>query len=395
MRIQYRLITFALMVCSLQIRAQSGIDNVLSSIASNNKTLMANTQFWDAQKAGYKTGLSPSNPVLGFDYLIGSPAAAGNQTDLTITQSLDFPTVYARKGELADLKIDQAQWQVLNMQREILLKAKNLCIDLVYHRRLQTQLDQRLAHLDRLQIDFQSKLDKGDGKILDLHKARIEYAKMKKVLQENLASINSINAQLTSLNGGNPLQFRDSTYTISPTIPSFEILEQETEDADPMRSLLEQKIAISDKSLQVSKALKLPKIEVGYHYQGILGQFYNGLHTGLSLPLWENKNTTEAREAEIMVAKVDLQDHRNTHYYEVKEDYDQYIAIGAMLEDYRKLLREINSEGLLLKSLELGNISVIEYFQELGYYYDAEDHQMELEHSYHLIIAALLKYQLG
>jgi outer membrane protein, heavy metal efflux system len=51
---------------------------------------------------------------------------------------------------------------------------------------------------------------------------------------------------------------------------------------------------IGQQMVEVSKALNLPKFETGYHYQAMLGQRFNGLHLGLTIPLWENKNKVNA-----------------------------------------------------------------------------------------------------
>ena len=44
--------------------AQSNIDNILTEIAKNNKTIQANTNYWNAQKVQYKTGNSLYNPTV-------------------------------------------------------------------------------------------------------------------------------------------------------------------------------------------------------------------------------------------------------------------------------------------------------------------------------------------
>src|SRR5687768_8703604 len=99
------LIKLLVLVCAINSTAQSTIDTVLASIANNNKTIHANTQYWEVQKLQYKTGLTPYNPTAEFDYLIGSPATTGNQTDFTIAQSFDFPTTYAKKNQLSKQQI--------------------------------------------------------------------------------------------------------------------------------------------------------------------------------------------------------------------------------------------------------------------------------------------------
>ena len=52
--------------------SQSNIDKVLSEITKNNKTIQANTQYWNAQKVQHRTGNSLYNPTVEYDYLKGS-----------------------------------------------------------------------------------------------------------------------------------------------------------------------------------------------------------------------------------------------------------------------------------------------------------------------------------
>ncbi|MBP6639640.1 MAG: TolC family protein [Bacteroidia bacterium] len=388
------LLAMATILGKTGLHAQSNLDNVLSTVATNNKTFKAQSQYWEAQKASYKTGLSPTDPVVGFDYMIGSPATAGNQTDLTVTQLLDFPTAYAKKQQLSEAQTGQAQWQVQAARRDLLLETKKVCLNLVYHRQLQTALARRLARAEQLRDDFQRKMDKGDGNVLDLNKARLQWVAIQQESQENRLAISVLESQLVALNGGTALEFTDSIYPLATNIGSFESLEKEIESADPMRNLLAQEVTIAQKELEVSKALKLPRLEVGYHYQGILGQSYNGVHTGVSVPLWEHRNTTELRQVEIAVAGLELQDHLNAHYFEIKELYGRFKSIESAMETYRALLTDLNSETLLTKALALGQISVIEFFMELSYYYDAHNTLLSMEREYQLVLADLLKHRL-
>jgi outer membrane protein TolC len=374
--------------------AQSRLEDVLASVVKHNKTLAAHNQYWEAQKLGFRAGLSPANPVVGFDYMVGSPAAAGNQTDFTLTQSLDFPTAYVKRQQLADKQAQQVEWQMLGTRQDLLLQAKLVCLDLVYHHRLQAQLERRMARTAQLRQDFQTKLDQGDANILDLNKAQLMLLSISQQSQENQTMIARLEAQLAALNGGIPIVFVDTAYPELPKFASFDSLEQEVEAADPMRHRLEQAMDISEAELAVSKALKLPKVEIGYHYQGILGQAYNGVHTGLTLPLWEQRHTTQAREAEMAWAGLELEDHVNAHLFEVKELFQQYQGLVMSQQAYRTLLGSLNTEALLSKGLALGQISVIEYFLELAYYYQADDHLLRLERDLHQIGARLTKHRL-
>lgn len=90
-------ILLPLLVLVVKVNGQITIDSVLVNIAKNNKTIIANNKYWEAKNLEYQTGLNPYNPKVDYDYLIGTPENAGNQTDFAVTQSFDFPTVYVKK----------------------------------------------------------------------------------------------------------------------------------------------------------------------------------------------------------------------------------------------------------------------------------------------------------
>jgi outer membrane protein TolC len=304
--------------------SQSTIDKVLSEIAKNNKTIQANTQYWNAQKVQYKTGNSLYNPTVEYDYLKGSPANAGNQTDVVVTQSFDFPTVYGKKNELAKQLSTQADLQLKAANQELLLEAKKICIELVYRNKLQVPLTKRKEATEKWLAHFNKKLANGDGTILDVNKAKIQLLEIKKQFLENASFIAKLNEQLTSLNGGNALVLNDLAYFDVPVVADFETLKKEIETQDYIRKTLEQDKIIAQKQIDVSKAMALPKMEVGYHYQGILGQTYNGIHTGISLPLWESKNRVKLEKAKMTFTESALTNHTNEHYYEIKQMYGRY-----------------------------------------------------------------------
>ena len=229
---------------------------------------------------------------------------------------------------------------------------------------------------------------------MDVNKAKIQLLEIKKQFQDNVSEIAKLNEQLTSLNGGNPITFNDLAYFDVPVMADFETLEKEIEAQDYIRKTLEQEKVIAQKQIAVSKALSLPKMEVGYHYQGILGQTYNGIHTGISLPLWESKNRVKLEKAKMTFAETALTDHTNEHYYEIKQLYGRYESLKNILGDYEKINQSVEPIKLLDKALSAGQISVLEYFVELNYYNTTFNSYLEIEKEYYEVVADLLKYQL-
>ncbi len=374
--------------------SQSNMDAILAEIAKNNKTIQANKQYWSAQKVQYQTGNSLYNPTIEYDYLKGSPADAGNQTDIVVTQSFDFPTVYGKKNQLANQQILQADLYLQAANQALLLEAKMICIELVYRNKLQIPLAKRKEDTEKWLGQFNKKLETGDGTILDVNKAEIQLLEIKKQFLENASFIAKLNEQLTSLNGGTAITFKDDAYFDVPVIADFDTLEKEIKAQDYLRKTLEQDKVIAQKQIEVSKAMALPKMEVGYHYQGILGQTYNGFHTGISLPLWESKNRVKFEKAKMTFAEIALADHTNDHYYEIKQLYGRYESLKSILGDYEKVNKSADPIKLLDKALSAGQISVLEYFVEMNYYNTTFNSYLEIEKEYYEVVATLLKYQL-
>jgi len=144
----------------------------------------------------------------------------------------------------------------------------------------------------------------------------------------------------------------------------------------------------------VSKALKLPRMEVGYHYQGILGQTYNGMHAGVAIPLWERRHTVEAQQAAILVASTSLDGHHSAHIYKTRSLYQQFLSLQASRAELDTLVNGLDAEQLLTKALNYGEISVITFLMELGYYDDAHDQLLEMEYKQQGLVSELLQHRL-
>ncbi len=374
--------------------AQSTVDRVLENIYKNNKSLELDKQFWEAQTIQYKTGLTPDNPAAEYDFLSGSPAGTGNQHEFAIVQSFDFPTAYIKKSQLAKQQISQVEFELITARQNILVKAKLYCIELVYRNKLQMYVARQKQLNEKLLNDFQTKLDRGEGTILEVNKAKLQLVEAGKEFQENLSAIAELNGNLTLLNGGIEISFGDTLFPRSEFPDSFEQLEKDYINTDPVKKSLEVQKNISQKSLELSRARRLPEFEAGYRYQGMPGQDFNGIHTSITIPLWENKNTVKLQRANLLYHELNLQDHRLSHYSELKQLYNKYASLKIILQDYQNVLSASNNESLLTKALELGEISAFEYFTEINNFNTVVKNYLYSEKEYHRVMALLLKYQL-
>ncbi|MCF8239427.1 MAG: TolC family protein [Saprospiraceae bacterium] len=385
-----------LLACTIAVHAnaQTNIETVLSSVEKNNKVLTAHIQYWEAQKLDYKTGLTLPNPTVQGQYLFGSPTTAGNQTDIFAVQSFDFPTSYKKRRELADVQGNLSTSSISTLRLDVLLEAKSVCLEMIYRNKLKTHFEGRQIVLEKLKSDFQTKLDNGDGNILDVNKTTLQLLEISQLQQENAIELKRLQTHLLELNGGKILAFSEDDYPLTPAISTFEEVEKAFEAADPIRQSLEQEKLIAEKQLELSQMWRLPKFEAGYHYQGILGQRFNGIHMGMTLPIWEQKNRTQTKQAQVIFSDLQLESYLNERYFEIQELYDRQLSLKKSMDEFQTALSKASNTALLDKALRLGEITTIEYFLEMSFYQNATIHYFKTEKEYQLAVAALYKYKL-
>ena len=388
------LIKLLILLLVVNIQGQSNLENVLASIEKNNKTLVSQRQYWEAKKLEYKTGLTLPNPTVQGQYLIGSPATAGNQTDFFAVQPFDFPSVYKKRKALAQAQGALSGNKLAELRKDILLEAKLSCLELVYRQQLRQHLSRRRRSLETLQRDFETKLRQGEGNILNVNKVKLQLLETQQLERENTSAEVRLQTYLRELNGGIAVVFVDTIYPGLPAEQSFEQLEQAAEIVDPLLKSLQEEQQIAQQQLGLSKSWRLPKFELGYHYQSILGQRFNGLHVGLSLPLWEHKYRMEQQEAQVQFSDLQVLTHRNEHYHELKALYEEQRALQEMLQQYNTALSGIQSIALLDKALALGEISTAEYFLEWSLYQNAQLRQLETEWAFQQLAAKLYQFLL-
>jgi outer membrane protein, heavy metal efflux system len=376
------------------VKAQTGVEKVLSEIERNNKSIISQKQYREAEKISYKTGLNPENPKVDYEHLPGRPEGAGTQKDFSVTQDFDFPTSYAKKRSVSNQQIAQSELQFMAFRQQILLDSKLACIDYVYHKRLQTELDKRLQNASMLLDAITRKTEQGESNVLDLNKVKLVQLEIKNQAALNATELKTLQHKLDELNGGVPLELSQLDYPVILSLPPFETLDSLIESNDPEVKTVKQEREINKAQLGLTRSLTLPKLEGGYHQQSILGQKYQGFHVGMTIPVWENKNRVKTEQARLMLAEFQITEHRTKHYFENKQLYEQYLHWLNTFNEYNTILTSANNEELLNKALEHGELSLVEYVMEARYFYDAAYNYIVAERELQSVVARLYKFQL-
>ena len=392
----YKLYILGLMLLgTLTTRAQSSIDQVLRSIETNNKSLQANTKMTDAQKLEAQTGKFLANPSVEWEQMWGNRNNPGSEYTLTVKQSLDFPTTYSNKNKLANLKANTIGFQSAAYRQQLLLNAKQTCIEIIYLRKQKSLLDERLANAETMFALYKKRFESGDANQLELNKIQLELLNAQNQSRLNKAALTAAEEQLRNLNGGNPITLDATDYPAGEELINFEQLQAAFMDADPNLKSLTGDQEIANREVKLSRSLTLPKFDVGYKRNAASDHVAsNGFMVGVSIPLFENKNTVKKAKAQAEFATASLEDNRLNLKTNLQQLYQQAEALQISRADYAKVLEQQGNIELLNKALNAGQLSVIDYFTELSTIYDSHQSYLDVEKEYHSILAQLYQYKL-
>ncbi len=372
--------------------SQSKTDDVLLEIEKNNTTLSALRSRAEADKIGNKTGIYLQNPELEFNYLWGNPSAIGNRTDFSLKQSFDFPTVYGYKNQISKLKNEQVELEYQKQRKSLLLESRLICYELVYTNALKSELSKRLFHAQSIANNYKAKFDVGETNILEYNKARLNLLNLSKEMESLNIERDALLGELTLLNGGNIIDFSESEFQVTAIPADFEQWYAQAEQSNPLLNWLKKEIEISQKQVSLNKALSLPKLQAGYMSEKLIGQDFKGITIGVTIPIWENKNTVKYSKANAIAFENIATDNKVKLYNHLKVLHTKAFGLQNNRIDYESELQSFDNSELLKKALDKGEIALMDYILELSIYYESVTKLLELEWEMNKTVAELNQY---
>jgi len=386
------LLLFGFFVISNTCLQAQSYEELIDDIRSNNLEIKANQQWKDSEDLLLRTGLNPSDPELEYGYYPGSVPDMGNKTTFEVNQALEFPTVYSKRNKAnASLK-EKNQYEIEFRQQQILLDFSISYIEIVYLNKIAGELDKRMESARDYLEAFQQRFEKNDATILDVNKAKLRVMDLQNQIRLNNALISKHKEILRQMNNG-AVNISSSEYP-ELTLEDFESLKNEFREKNPLFKSMTAESTYASQQIKLHKSEWWPDILVGYGSETILQESFRGFKLGLSVPLWQDRNTIKYARAYENYA---LSHQQNIEAVMQSKLYQQYLeaeALNKNLEDFESGLGELDSIELLEKSLELGQITYVQYLVEISYFYTIYDSWLELEKEYHQTLAQLYAFKL-
>ena len=375
-------------------KAQNSIDEVLQSIETNNKELQANSQLIRSQILEAKTDNNLDDPSVQYVRQWNADDKNNILGELVVTQSFDFPTLYSSRAKMNRMKAAAYSGQGNVLRQDILLQAKELCLDIIMLRQEREILLERLSNANSLSKLYEQRLAAGDANILETNKIALELLNVKTEAKLNETTLRNKLQELTALNGNVPIDFNAITYPAVVFPIDYQTLKNEVIDSDPaLQSLAAQGDALQQQ-ISVSKQGWIPKLEVGYRRNTETGPSYNGIVVGGSIPLFQNKNKVKIAKAQLLNNDL-LKDNAMINIdASLAQNYQDAQSLYESMNEYQKTFQSQQSLALLKQALTGGQISMIEYFVEVSVIYQSKLNYLQLENQYQKAMALIYKTRL-
>lgn len=356
------------------ITLQAAVD---SAIQNNNYLKVSEMQVKYA-RALTKSGMDIPQTNIGFEY--GQFNSINLDNKLTVSQTIQFPTVYRNQEQLVQTTIRMSEIQfsqnVLNLEIE-LKKVFYELILLEERRKLLQQADSMFANL---QQKLTQRFENGDMDILEKAAAdnqRIQVANQLNELETGSdLLILRFNVLLNTKQTYKPdLIQTDSKYVL------LQIPDTNTIDKNPMKLLGEQELLFSRQQIRLEKSKLLPSLNAGFSSATIIGwqtpyanatdlyfagsKRFSSFNAGIGIPLFfgSQKRKIQAANAFMHQKEQELKTIDQQLKMQFTHAVKTYNRTNRLLESFESSMLP-NSETVIksaTEKLHSGEISYIDW----------------------------------
>lgn len=361
--------------------------NEMQAIARNNTTLKAMHAQLQATLLANSADNALPDPEAEVAYMFGSPKGVEPRTNVAVTQSLDWGVLTGRRRKLSKAANTAAMAEYRVAFQKVMSEADAALVQMVYYNRLQAELEARCHEARNIMLMYEKKYTDGDVNLIELNKVRLNTAVSEAELQRAKADRSTVAQTLQRLNGGAPITMPDTVYPATTALPPLATLKEAMPHTAAMAQA-EASLAQSTAAVKLAKVEGMPEFTVGFQGEYIKDNNYSGPSIGLSIPLWGNtRRKVKAARATQVASQLSLADARQQQLSTLDQLYMQATDLNATTQQLKDHLAATTNDALLRRSLEAGQLSVLNYLLEQSFYYSARTALLEAERDAQLAVS--------
>jgi outer membrane protein TolC len=277
-------------------------NEAINKALGNNKNMVAASLQVKQQQQLLKSTINLPNP----EFFLESPT--GNFYTGSITQSIEFPSVYTNQHRLQKGQIAIAQKEKLITEAELKYRVKILYLEAQFTDSLVHQLYRQDTLFEKIKLSAIRQFTAGQIDYLQQTFAETQYGEIHNQYIQSQTKAKSAKAQLqwyTGLKGDFILQ----PFAVAENDPESPFLtDSSVLLANPSIQLLQQQQLNARQNISLQKSKALPGFAFGYFNQGERDtKWFNRFRFGITIPLWygqyKSKIDAAATEQQVIQSK--------------------------------------------------------------------------------------------
>lgn len=369
-------------------------DEILSEVMYNNLTVRSENARAEAQVEGLYGENTLEAPEVEFSRVWNTESGGENKWSLSVSQSFDWPGVYAARREAAHTAHSAMHFLRESTLLDLRQETRSLLIDIIHNAQLIEMQSQLAERMDSMEIYYKKAAEAGAETRLDYNKTVLERIATHRELNTLKASRAALLASLQNLNGG--MDVTDmvirlgSTY---PIMPAPGTLSAETiRERDPQIAAAQASLDAAESMVKVEKRSRIPGFSIGYEHEVEGSETFNGFSIGITLPMWGRKHQIKASRLEAEAALMDAEMALTRRMAEMNADRRQLDALRATIDEYEPVINDKTNYELLQKALKAGQINFLTFIQESNYFIAARRDYIDTLYEYNLTLSRLNRY---
>ena len=366
-----------------------GPEKILSEIEKNNTTLAALRQKVVTEQKANEMSKALPDPRVGFSNSWGNQPNSVNKQNFSVEQELDWGTVSGLRNKTIKANKSVVEFDYLIERQKILAEADQYLIELIYYNALYEEYAQRVQRAEDLKDLYAKKLKIGDANQLEVNKVKLNAVSNRAEFKKIAVRKEDILNELKRLNGNIPVvcELKQNNCQVLPMLSD---LMKQIETTSPILQKSKQQIEAGKKELQLNKLEGLPNLSIGYVGEIARGDNTNGFSIGMNIPIWGNsRRKINYQKTVVTLAEMEKKDMELQITATIQKQYAAANHLTQIAKEFRQELSQNEDLSLLDKALNQGQISLIDYINEITFYYTAREQALEAERDSQLAISVL------
>ncbi len=369
-------------------------DEIMSEVMHNNLTVRAENASAEAQVEGLYGENTLEAPEVEFSRVWNTESGGENKWSLSVSQSFDWPGVYAARREAARTSRSAMHFLRESALLDLRQETRSLLIDIIHNAQLIEMQSQLAERMDSMEMFYKKAAEAGAETRLDYNKTVLERIAAHRELNTLKASRAALLASLQTLNGGKDVtDMALRLGAVYPIMPAPGILSAETiRERDPQIAAAQASLDAAKSMIKAEKRSRIPGFSIGYEHEVEGSETFNGFSIGITLPMWGRKHQIKASGLEAEAALMDAEMALARRVAEMDADRRQLDALRATIDEYEPVINDKANYELLQKALKAGQINFLTFIQESNYFIAARRDYIDTLYEYNLTLSRLNRY---